>query len=239
MTQLITNPDIIEDRHHKYLDVLGMVWVAVLIIGAFTSIKTFSLGPFVFSVAVIFYPITYIFADLFTEVYGYKKTRRVVWTGLFCMVLTSCIAYLYSVVTPNESFKDQAAFELIFKATPIVFVGYVLSFFAGEFSNSYVLAKMKVWTQGKHLWARLLGSTLVGQTADNGIGYVWACFLGGYFLASELPNLIFSTVLFCTLWEFIAMPITYRVTSFVKRAEGLDIYDTNTNFNPFHVGTGN
>jgi uncharacterized integral membrane protein (TIGR00697 family) len=235
--QLITDPKTIKDTHHKYLDILGMVWIALLIITAYTSIKTFSFGPFVFSVSVIFYPVMYIFADLFTEVYGYKKTRRIVWTGLFCMVLTSCIAYLYSIITPSESFKDQAAFELIFKATPIVFVGYVISFFAGEFSNSYILAKMKILTKGKHLWLRLVSSTLVGQTADNGFAYVWACFLGGYFLASELPSLIFSTVLFCTLWEFIATPITYKVTNFLKKAEGLDIYDRDTDFNPFSLKT--
>ncbi len=234
---LITDPKAIKDVHHKYLDILGMIWIAVLIIGAYTSIKTFDFGPFVFSVAVIFYPITYIFADLFTEVYGYKKTRRIVWTGLFCLVLTSCIAYLYSIVTPSVSFKDQAAFELIFKATPIVFVGYVISFFAGEFSNSFILAKMKILTNGRHLWLRLVCSTLVGQTADNGIAYVWACVLGGYFVAAELPNLIFSTVLFCTVWEFLATPITYKITNFLKKAEGLDIYDRNTDFNPFSLKT--
>jgi uncharacterized integral membrane protein (TIGR00697 family) len=233
MAKYITNPDRLNNLQPKYLDVLGMIWIAILIIGAFTSIKTFELGPFIFSVAVLFYPITYIFTDVFTEVYGYKKTRRIVWTGLFCMVLTSCIAYLYSLVPPSSSFNDQASFELIFKATPIVFVGYVIAFFAGEFSNSYILAKMKVLTQGKHLWLRLVSSTLVGQTADNGIAYVWACLLGGYFMAAELPNLIFSTVLFCTLWEFVALPITYKVTAFLKKAEGLDIYDQNTNFNPF------
>lgn len=235
MTEYVTDPEAIKTTHHKYLDILGMVWIALLIISAFASIKTFDFGPFVFSVSVIFYPLTYIFTDLFTEVYGYKKTRRIVWTGLFCMVLTSGIAYLYSLVLPSDSFKDQVAFELIFKSTPIVFAGYVLAFFVGEFSNSYTLAKVKVLTKGRHLWFRLVGSTFVGQTADNGIAYVWACLLGGYFVASELPNLILSTVLFCTIWEFIAMPVTYKVTAFLKKAEGLDIYDRDTDFNPFHL----
>lgn len=235
--QLITDPKAIKDARHKYLDILGMIWIAMLVITGYTSIKTFDFGPFVFSVSVIFYPVMYIFADLFTEVYGYKKTRKIVWTGLFCMVLTSCVAYLYSIIPPSESFKDQAAFELIFKATPVVFIGYVMAFFMGEFSNSYILAKMKIWTKGKHLWLRLIGSTLVGQTADNGFAYLWACLLGGYFVVSELPNLIFSTVLFCTVWEFIAMPATYKITSFLKKAEGLDIYDLNTDFNPFSLKT--
>lgn len=231
----VTNPEKIKDKNHKYLDILAMVWIAVLIIGAYASIKTFDIGPFIFSVSVIFYPIIYIFTDIFTEVYGYKKTRRIVWTGLFCMILTSCIAYIYSIVTPSPSFEGQAAFEQIFKATPIVFTGYIISFFIGEFSNSYVLAKMKVWTKGKKLWLRLISSTLVGQTADNGIAYTWACLLGGYFVVSELPNLIISTVLFCTVWEFIALPITYRVTSWLKKAEGIDIYDEKTDFNPFRL----
>lgn len=231
----VEDPQKIKNTSHKYLDLLGMVWVSILIISAFTSIKTFDFGPFVFSVAVIFYPVTYIFADIFTEVYGYKKTRRIVWCGLFCLVLTSAIAYAYSLVAPSNSFTDQPAFELIFKATPIVFIGYVIALFAGEFSNSYVLAKMKVFSKGRHLWARLIGSTLVGQIADNGIAYSWACLFGGYFVVSELPNLILSTVLFCTLWEFIAMPVTYRITNYIKKKEGLDIYDKNTDFNPFSL----
>jgi uncharacterized integral membrane protein (TIGR00697 family) len=233
--QLITDPFKIRDAHHKYLDLMGMVWVTFLIIATITSAKTFDIGPFSFSVAVICYPITYIFADIFTEVYGYKKTRRIVWTGFCCLIISTLVPYAYAHVPPSPSFTDEAAFKTIFQSSPVLALAVVMCFFAGEFSNSYVLAKMKIFQNGRHLWLRLVASTLVGQTADNTVFYSVAWLLGGFYSLLELPNLIISTVIFCTLWEFLATPITYRIVAFLKHAEGLDIYDRGTNFNPFAV----
>ena len=115
MTELITDSNQIKNTNHKYLDIMGMIWIALLISGMFMSPKTFDLGPFSFSVSVIFYPLIYIFADLFTEVYGYKKTRRIVWTGLACMLICSMMGYLYSIIPPGKSFTEDGAFQLIFK----------------------------------------------------------------------------------------------------------------------------
>jgi uncharacterized integral membrane protein (TIGR00697 family) len=229
----ITDPKLIKDVHHKYLDILGMVWITVLVTTLLTAAKTFDLGPFSFSVGVIFYPVTYIFADIFTEVYGYKKTRRIVWTGLVCLLIGSVMSYLYSIVPSSPSYTDNAAFNTIFHNSPVFALVSVATFFIGEFSNSYVLAKMKIVTKGKHLWLRLLASTALGQTLDNGLAYLGAFLFAGYFSWHQLPNLIFSTVAFCTAWEFLATPVTYKIASFLKKAEGLDIYDRGTNFNPF------
>lgn len=229
----ITDPSKIKDVHHKYLDLLGMIWVTILITGLLTAAKTMDIGPFNLSVTVIGYPLTYIFTDIFTEVYGYKKTRRIVWTGLVCLLIASIMAYVYSIVKPSASYPDDAAFKTIFQGIPILAVIGIVTFFMGEFSNSYVLAKMKIMNNGRHLWLRLVVSTAIGQTMDNGFFYLGAFVFAGYFSWHQLPNLIFSTVAFCTAWEFLATPITYKIANFLKKAEGLDIYDRGTNFNPF------
>ncbi len=235
---LITDPRQAENTSHKYLDIMGMVWITFLVVATLTAAKTFDIGPFSFSVAVLCYPITYIFADIFTEVYGYKKTRRIVWAGFFCLIVATAIPYFYTHVPASPSFTDEAAFKTIFQASPALALAVVLCFFAGEFSNSYVMAKMKILQNGKFLGFRLIGSTLAGQTADNIIFYSVAWALGGFYTLNALPNLIFSTVLFCTIWEFLALPLTYRIIVFLKRAENLDVYDRGTDFNPFAFSKG-
>lgn len=212
---------------------MGMVWITFLIVATLTAGKTFDIGPFSFSVAVLCYPITYIFADIFTEVYGYKKTRRIVWTGFFCLIAATAIPYVYAQVPPSPSYPDEAAFKTIFQSSPVLGLAVVLCFFAGEFTNSYVLAKMKIFQHGRFMSLRLIASTLAGQTADNVVFYSVAWALGGFYVLQQLPNLIFSTVVFCTAWECLAAPITCRVIQTLKQAEGLDIYDHGTNFNPF------
>lgn len=230
--QLITDPVLSAQQNHKYLGMLGMIWVAFLIINIFTALKTFAIGPFVFTVVVITYPMVYIFADIFTEVYGYRVTRKIVWTGFACMLLASLIAYLYTLV-PNSSFPDNDAYNLIFKASPIVAITVIVAFFCGELTNSYVVAKMKVLAKGKYLNARLVLSTLLGQTVDNSIAFFGTFYFAGWFTGADLTPLILSTVAFCTLWEVLALPITRKVIKTIKHKEGLDTYDVGTNFNPF------
>jgi uncharacterized integral membrane protein (TIGR00697 family) len=232
-TALVTDPVISAQRPHKYLGMFGMLWVTFLLIATFTAVKTFSFGGIVFSVAILSYPFTYIFADIFTEVYGYRVTRRIVWTGFFCVVLASVITSLYSIVPPHESFTYDDAFKLIFQASPIIAIATVAGFFGGELANSYVLAKLKLKTAGKAMWARLVGSTFAGQFVDNTIFFATAFLVAGVFTASELTALVLSSVTFCTVWEIVILPITYRVIGWIKRKEGLDTYDVGTNFNPF------
>lgn len=230
--ELITDPVVSAQQPHKYLAIFGMLWVTVLLVGTFTSLKTFYIGNFVFSVGAIAYPFVYIFADIFTEVYGYRVTRKIVWTGFAAMLLAATLTSIYSFV-PNPSFEYNEAFNLIFRASPIIAIAFIVAFFAGELTNSFVVAKMKLWTEGKFIGARLVLSTLFGQTVDNTIAFFSAFYFAGWFTPEELIPLTISTVVFCTAWEIIALPITQKVIKIIKRKEGLDTYDRGTNFNPF------
>ena len=186
----------------------------------------------VFAVGALAYPFVYIFADIFTEVYGYRVTRKIVWTGFACMLLASVLAYLYSII-PNPTFADNDAYNLIFRASPIIAVSFIVAFFAGELTNSFIVAKMKLLTKGKHLNLRLVVSTFFGQFVDNSIAFFAAFYFAGWFTAPEIIPLIASTVIFCTVWEVLALPITRKVIKVVKQKEGLDTYDYGTNFSPF------
>lgn len=232
--QLITDPVISASRPHKYLGIFGMLWVTVLIVGTFTSLKTFYIGDFIFSVGAIAYPLIYIFSDIFTEVYGYRVTRKIVWTGFSCMFVASVLAYLYSIV-PSPSFEHNEAYNLIFKASPIVALCFIVAFFSGEFVNSFIVAKLKIYTKGNYINARLVISTFFGQLVDNGIAFFGTFYFAGWFTFPEIMPLITSTVVFCTVWEVLALPATRMIIKIIKEKEGLDTYDRGTNFNPFSL----
>lgn len=233
--QPITDPIVAASHPHKYLGIFGMLWVTFLIIAMFTAPKTFSIGSTVFTISILAYPLTYIFADIFTEVYGYRVTRRIVWTGFACVMIASIVTYLYSLIPPSASYPDNDAFRLIFKASPIIAIATVLAFFGGELTNSYVLAKMKVYMNGTRLWTRLIISTLAGQFVDNTTFFLFAFLAAGFYQVNELLPLVLSSVAFCTLWETLMLPVTYRVIAWIKKKEGLDTYDKGTNFNPFSL----
>lgn len=230
----ITDPVISASQPHKYLGIFGMLWVAVLLVGVFTSLKTFTVYGFVFSVGIIAYPLVYIFNDVFTEVYGYRVTRKIVWTGLCSMLIVTFLAALYSYV-PSPEFQYNEAFNLVFRASPIIAIGSVASFFSGELTNSFILAKLKIRTNGKYEWVRLVLSTLFGQTVDNSIFFFTAFYFAGWYTLGEVMPLVASTVIFCTVWEVLALPITKRVIRIIKRKEGLNTYDHGTEFNPFKI----
>jgi uncharacterized integral membrane protein (TIGR00697 family) len=230
--ELITDPLLSAEKAHKYLGIFGMLWVTVLIVGTFTSLKTFYVGSLVFSVGAIAYPFVYIFADIFTEVYGYRVTRKIVWTGFACMLLASLLAYVYSII-PNPDFKENDAFNLIFKSSPVIALSFIVAFFSGEITNSFIVAKMKLVTKGKYLHVRLIASTFFGQFVDNSIAFFAAFYFAGWYSVGEIIPLISTTVIFCTVWEVLALPVTRRVINHVKHKEGLDTYDHGTEFNPF------
>lgn len=232
MSHLITDPVTSAKKAHKYLGIFWMLWVTVLIVWVFTSLKTFHIGNMVFAVSVIAYPFVYVFNDIFTEVYGYRVTRKIIRTGLWAMLLATILASLYSYI-PNPDFEYNEAFNLVFRASPIVGVGSVFSFFFWELTNSYIVAKMKIWTKGKYERLRFIGSTLGGQMVDNSVFFLVAFLFAGWYSAQEVLPLIITTVIFCTVWEIIALPITQRVVKIIKEKEWLDTYDYGTNFNPF------
>ena len=182
----------------------------------------------------LFFPISYIFGDILTEVYGYGRDRRVVWAGFAALAFASIMAAVVVHLPPSErSLPDQPAVETIFGNTPRIVVASISAFLCGTFLNSYVLAKMKIWTRGRWLWTRIVGSTLCGELVDSMIFYSVA-FLG----RMPWPHLVavmFTQYVLKSGWEIVATPLTYRVVAFLKRAENEDYYDIGTNFTPFSL----
>ena len=233
MNNLVTDPVIAAHHPSKYLGTFGMFWVTFLLLAIYTAPKTFSIGSVVFSVSILAYPFTYIFADIFTEVYGYRVTRKIIWSGFGCIIVASLITYLYSIVPPSGSYPHDEAFNLIFRIGPVLTFAIICSFFSGELTNSFVLAKMKILTGGSMAGVRYIGSTLAGQFVDNTIFFTFVYVMSGVFASNELIPIIASSVAFTTGWEILMLPLTYKIIRFIKHKEGLDAYDHGTNFNPF------
>ena len=227
MTQSRTNG-------YRYFDLIMALFVAVLLISNVASSKILQLGPFTFDGGTLLFPISYIFGDILTEVYGYRRSRRVIWAGFGSAALMAGILALVGALPPAEGWEHQAAYEAILGTTPRIVLGSLIAYFAGEFSNSYTLAKMKVLTQGRWLWMRTIGSTLVGEGVDT-LLFVTIAFAGTLswplFWSIVISNYIFKVGL-----EVVMTPVTYRITSFLKRTENEDVYDTDTDFNPFKLG---
>jgi uncharacterized integral membrane protein (TIGR00697 family) len=199
-----------------------------------TSFQVPVLGTVTFLAGVLFFPISYIFGDILTEVYGYGRDRRVVWAGFAALAFASLMAAVVVHLPPSEaSLANQPAVEAIFGSTPRIVVASSLAFLCGTFVNSFVLAKMKIWTQGRYLWTRIVGSTLCGELVDSVIFYFVAFY--GRMPESHLVEIMFTQYALKSGWEFVAAPLTYRVVAFLKRAESEDYYDTNTNFTPFSL----
>ena len=186
-----------------------------------------------FGAGVLFFPVSYIIGDVLTEVYGYARARRVIWTGFAALLFMAFMAWVVVALPPAEGWDGQEAYEKVFGNTWRIVAASMIAFWAGEFANSYVLAKMKVWTQGRHLWMRTIGSTVVGQGLDSVIFYP----LAFYGIAGWPPELLWQVVLsqwlIKTTWEAVLTPVTYAVVGWLKRREGVDIYDEATDFSPF------
>ncbi len=208
-----------------------MLFVVVLIISNLIAPKFFALGPMRISAAQILFPITYIFGDIFTEVYGYSASRRAIWYGFFASFVMVAISYLAVIIPPAPEFKDQAAFETIFRPVGRIVAASLLAYWCGEFANSFTLARLKILTRGRYLWTRTIGSTVVGQAVDTTV-VMFAAFYGTRSL-SVIVNLIVSGYLIKVVYETLMTPITYAVVNWLKRAEGVDYFDYQTNFNPF------
>jgi uncharacterized integral membrane protein (TIGR00697 family) len=223
-------------RNYKYYD---------LILGAFVTVYLCSnlIGPakavqfhgFVFGAGVLFFPISYIFGDVLTEVYGYARARKVIWCGFGAMVFASIMATVVVAMPPAPDWPFQKDYEDIFGQTPRIVAASLMAFFAGEFVNSYTLAKMKILTRGRWLWTRVIGSTVAGEAMDSLIFYPVA------FLGIWTPHLVVEVMVtnyvLKVLVEVVMTPVTYKVVGFLKRAEREDYYDIGTNFTPFSITT--
>lgn len=215
----------------RYYDVAVALFVASLLTANIIAVKLIQIGPLVLPAGVVVFPISYILGDILTEVYGYKWARRAIWLG-FVGNLVAVIAIVLAGVLPAPPFwTDQAAFDTILGFAPRLLVASFVAYLVGEFANSTVLAKMKIWTQGRHLWARTIGSTVVGQGLDSLVFIIIA--FGGIMAPAAVITAILSQWLFKTAYEVLATPLTYLVVNRLKRVEGVDAYDVDTNLNPF------
>ena len=223
----------------RYYDFVMAAFVAILLLSnligaAKPAVLTLPNGSdFIFGAGVLFFPVSYIIGDVLTEVYGYAKARRVIWTGFAALLFMAFMAWAVVALPPADDWPGQDSYEFVFGNSWRIVLASIVAFWVGEFANSYVLAKMKVWTGGKALWARTIGSTIVGQGLDSLIFYPVA-FWG---LAGWPPELLWQIVLsqwlIKTAWEAVLTPVTYLVVGKLKRAEGIDVFDNDTSFSPF------
>jgi len=223
-------------RQYRYYDLVMAAFVTVLLcanlIGAAKPAQLFGRT---FSSGVLFFPISYIFGDVLTEVYGYARARKVVWAGFAALAFASFMSWATLAFPPAPGWPHQAAYEVVFGGTPRIVLASLVAYFSGEFCNSYVLAKMKLWSSGRQLWSRTIGSTIVGEAVDSLIFYPLA-FLGVWENDLVLRVMLTNYVLKVG-WEVLMTPFTYRIVNFLKRAEAEDYYDRHTNFTPFSLRT--
>jgi uncharacterized integral membrane protein (TIGR00697 family) len=229
-----------ENRQYRYYDFVMAAYVCVLLCSNLigpakeTSVHVPILGTVTFLAGVLFFPISYIFGDILTEVYGYARDRRVVWAGFGALAFASLMATIVVHLPPSAAGRaNQAALVTIFGNTPRIVAASIVAFLCGTFVNSYVLAKMKIWTRGRWLWTRLVGSTLCGELVDSALFYTIAFY--GWMPWPHLQGLLFTQYLLKSGWEILVAPMTYRVVAFLKRAENEDYYDIATNFTPFSL----
>lgn len=218
-------------RAYRYYDLLMVAFVTVLICSNFIAAgKVARLGSFKFGAGVVFFPLSYLFGDILTEVYGYARSRKVIWAGFTALIFSTIMASVIVGLPPADDWKGQEAWELAFGNTWRIVIASLTAYLVGEWVNSVVLAKMKVWTGGSHLWSRTIGSTIAGEAVDSAIFYPLA-FLGVW------PNSLVVTVMLSNyvlkvLTEVVLTPVTYQVVGFLKRAENEDYFDIGTNFSP-------
>jgi hypothetical protein len=227
-------------RLYKYYDLVMAAFVTVLLcsnlIGAAKACEIHVLGfAYTFTAGVLFFPISYIFGDVLTEVYGYARARKVVWSGFAALLFAAFMSFVVIRFPPAPDWGGQAAIESVFGATWRIVLASLVAYFCGEFCNSYVLAKMKLLTAGRFLWMRTIGSTIVGEGVDSLIFYPLA-FLG-IWPARLVVKVMIGNYLLKVGWEVVNTPVTYRIVNFLKRKEHEDYFDRHTNFTPFSLST--
>jgi uncharacterized integral membrane protein (TIGR00697 family) len=223
-------------RQYRYYDLVMAAFVTVLLcanlIGAAKRTQVLGLT---FTSGVLFFPVSYVFGDILTEVYGYARARKVVWAGFAALAFASFMSWATLSFPPAPGWPHQAAYETVFGGTPRIVLASLVAYFAGEFCNSYVLAKLKLATSGRLLWSRTIGSTIVGEAVDSLIFYPLA-FLGPW-AAEDVLKVMVGNYLLKVGWEVVMTPVTYKIVNFLKRAEAEDYFDRHTNFTPFSLQT--
>lgn len=218
------------EKNYGYLPVITAFFVAVLLISNIASTKIVDFGFFTFDGGTLLFPLSYIFGDILTEVYGYKRSRMVIWLGFGSALVMSLVFMIVGALPAASDWGNQAAYDAILGQAPRIVIASLIAYLAGEFSNSFILAKMKIWTKGKHLWSRTIGSTLVAELIDSSL-FILIAFVG-VLPSSLLLTLIVSNYIFKTLVEVVFTPLTYAIVNFLKKKESEDYYDYETDFNP-------
>jgi queuosine precursor transporter len=232
-----------EKRTYRYYDLMMAAFVAVILcsnligVHKVSSVQLPFYEEYIFGAGVLFFPISYLFGDILTEVYGYKRSRKVIWAGFGAMIFASLMAIVVTSLpaAATMSPEQQAAVNLIFGQTPRIVAASLIAFWAGEFINSLVLAKLKVLTRGRHLWSRTIGSTIFGEMVDSLIFYPVAFY--GVWSDAQLVSVMIGNYFIKVMWEVFATPFTYVIVGWLKRAEHEDYFDTDTDFNPFSLET--
>jgi uncharacterized integral membrane protein (TIGR00697 family) len=219
-----------EVKYSFWFIVVASVFITCLITANIIAIKLFSVSGLILPVAIIIFPISYIVGDVLTEVYGYAQARRVIWLGFCCNLIVVLAIWIGQLLPPASFWRGQTAYEQILGYTPRILVASFLAYLVGEFANSFVLAKMKIATKGRWLWTRTIGSTLLGQGLDS-LVFITLAFIGTIPI-SGLASAIIAQWLVKTAYEAVVTPLTYVVVNFLKRKEGVDVYDYETRFNP-------
>lgn len=210
------------------------IFITCLITANITAVKLVNVIGFVVPAGIIIFPISYIFGDILTEVYGYRRARQVIWLGFLCNLITVVAIWIGQILPPASFWGGQAAYERILGYTPRLLLASFLAYLLGEFANAFVLAKMKIATKGRWLWSRTIGSTLVGEGLDS-LVFVTIAFMGEIPI-QQLASAIITQWLVKSAYEAAVTPLTYVVVNFLKRSEGIDVYDYSTRFNPLLLG---
>lgn len=225
-------------RQYKYYDYIMAGFVIVLLCSGIIGVQKVSMiAGIPFGTAILFFPLSYLCGDILTEVYGYARSRRVIWAGFAGLIFAAFMSYIVVVLPPAPDWPHQAAYELIFGNTPRVVIASLIAFCAGEFTNSFVLARMKVITNGRWLWMRTIGSTICGEGVDSIIFYPLAFYGADGWTPDLVLKVLATNYTLKVSWEVLATPLTYRVVNFLKRREHEDYYDRDTDFNPFRLET--
>ena len=222
-------------RHFRYFEYMMAAFVAILLLSNLIGAsKLASVGGYTFGAGIMFFPISYVLGDVLTEVYGYAHARRCVWAGFAALIFMAFMSYVVVALPPASGWNGQAAYQSVFGNTWRIVAASVIAFWAGEFVNSFVLAKMKILTGGSKLWTRTIGSTVFGQAVDSALFYPIA-FLGTWSTAQVITVMITNWFL-KVMWEVLLTPVTYAVVGWLKAREGVEVFDTGTDFSPFAKG---
>lgn len=233
----------VSQRSYRYYEFVMVAFVTVLVCSNLIGPAKIAqwdaplLGTLTFGAGVLFFPISYVFGDILTEVYGYARSRRVIWAGFAALAFASLMATVIVALPPAPFWKNQGAYEIAFGSTWRIALASLIAFCCGEFVNSFVLAKMKIFTEGRHLWMRTIGSTFFGEGVDSLIFYPLAFYNTGIIPNEQLPAIMAAQFITKVAVEVVFTPVTYKVVAWLKKAEHEDYYDRDTNFTPFSLKT--